>query len=155
MSPTTKSPLEPHQGLLVVSCSRKKLVTTAPIPALELYQGALVPHLREHLAPAKRARIRILSAEHGLLHAGDPIDTYDRKLRNRSEAEALQNRVTARLTADLRTPALRHVLVVLEPLYLTAAACLFNHAPPIELTLLPNPADWAGAKAVLSQWGWL
>lgn len=152
---TPISRLEPEQGLIIVSCSREKLVTTTPVPALELYQGALTPRLRDHLSPEHRARLRILSGAHGLLHPDDLVGTYDRKLRTRGEAQALQARVSERLTTDLRAEALRHVLVVLEPLYLTAAECLFDHAPPLTLTLLPNPLDWAGTSAVLSGWGWL
>ncbi|MFS8104087.1 permease [Lentzea alba] len=153
MTPTSR--LEPEQGLIIVSCSREKLVTTTPVPALELYQGALTPRLRDHVSPAHRARLRILSGAHGLLHPGDLVGTYDRKLRTRGEAQALQARVSERLTTDLRDEALRHVLVVMEPLYLTAAECLFDHAPPLTLTVLPNPLDWTGTSAVLSGWGWL
>ena len=154
MTPTS-SRLEPEQGLIIVSCSREKLVTTTPVPALELYQGALTPRLRDLLSPEHRARLRILSGAHGLLHPDDLVGTYERKLRTRSEAQALQARVSERLTTDLWDQALRHVLVVLEPLYLTAAECLFDHVPPLSLTLLPDPADWAGTSAALSGWGWL
>jgi hypothetical protein len=153
MTPTSR--LEPEQGLIIVSCSREKLVTTTPVPALELYQGALTPRLRDHLSPEHRARLRILSGAHGLLHPNDLVGTYEHKLRTRSEAQALQPRVSERLTTDLRAEALRHVLVVLEPLYLAAAECLFHHAPPLTLTLLPNPLDWTGTSTVLSGWGWL
>ena len=153
MTPTRR--LEPEQGLIIVSCSREKLVTTTPVPALELYQGALTPRLRDHLSPEHRARLRILSGAHGLLHPDDLVGTYDRKLRTRGQAQALQARVSECLTTDLRAEALRHVLVVLEPLYLTAATCLFDHAPPLSLTVLPNPSDWTGTSAVLSGWGWL
>ncbi|WP_158851152.1 DUF6884 domain-containing protein [Saccharothrix deserti] len=152
---TNDARLTPDQGLVIVSCSREKAVTTTPVPALDLYQGALVPHLREHLADVYRSRIRILSAEHGLLHPDEPIGTYDHKLRSLGEAERLQERVSARLAADLAAPTLRQVLVVLEPLYLTAAACLFDYVPPLGLTLLPEPSDWSGASVVLTRWGWL
>lgn len=152
---TFAAAIEPEQGLVIVSCSREKLVTTNPTPALELYQGALVPHLREHLAPDYQVRIRILSAEHGLLHPEDLVGTYDHKLRSRGEAEALRARVTSRLANDLRGKALRQVLVVLEPLYVIAAECLFDHVPPLELAVLPEPTDWLGARRVLSRWGWL
>ncbi|MBW4717383.1 DUF6884 domain-containing protein [Saccharothrix obliqua] len=152
---TPSSGLDPEQGLIIVSCSREKLVTTTPVPALELYQGALTPRLRNHLSTEHRARLRILSGAHGLLHPDDLVGTYERKLRTRGEAQGLQARVSERLTTELRDQALRHVLVVLEPLYLTAAECLFDHAPPLSLTLLPDPVDWAGTSAVLSGWGWL
>lgn len=154
MTPTDTR-LEPEQGLIIVSCSREKLVTTNPVPALELYQGALVPRLRDHLAPEHRVRVRILSAEHGLLHPDDLVDTYEHKLRTRGEAQALQTRVAARLTMDLRAEGLRHLLVVLEPLYQIAVECMFDHVPPLKATLLPDPIDWPGTSAVLSGWGWL
>ncbi|WNV90234.1 hypothetical protein RM788_18665 [Umezawaea sp. Da 62-37] len=99
--------------------------------------------------------MRVLSAEHGLLRPESLVGTYEHKLRSRGEALALQARVAKRLTVDLRAGALRHVLVVLEPLYVTAAECLFDYAPPLALTLLPNPGDWSGANAVLTRWGWL
>ncbi|CRK55205.1 hypothetical protein [Alloactinosynnema sp. L-07] len=152
---TPISRLEPEQGLIIVSCSREKLVTTASVPALELYQGALTPRLRDHLSPEHRARLRILSGAHGLLHPDDLVGTYERKLRTLGEAQALQVRVSERLTIDLRDEGLRHVLVVLEPLYLAAVESLFDHAPPLTLTLLPNPVDWTGTSTVLSGWGWL
>ena len=153
--PAREPSLNPEQGLIIVSCSRRKLVTTDPVPALDLYQGALVPHLRKHLGPGYRPRIRILSAEHGLLHPQDLVGTYDHQLRSHGQAHTLQHRVGARLTADLGEPVLRQVLVVLEPLYLIAAACLFDHVDAVGLTLLPDPGDWPGASAVLSRWGWL
>ena len=147
--------LKPEEGLIIVSCSKEKLETDEQVPALQLYQGALVPYLREHLDEAYHSRIRILSAEHGLLRPDTRIRTYDRKLRSHGEAVALQDRVTRRLTADLRAPALRHVLVTLAPLYLTAAVCLFDYVPPLNLSVLASTDDWSCASTKLTQWGWL
>ncbi|SES35998.1 DUF6884 domain-containing protein [Actinokineospora terrae] len=155
MTSTTCTRLEPEQGLIIVSCSREKLVTTDPVPAVELYQGALVPQLRDQLSPEHRARVRILSAEHGLLHPDDTVGTYDHKLRTRGEARVLQARITEHLTTDLLAEELRHVLVVLEPLYQLALECLFDHAPPLTLTLAPNPVDWRDVRTMLAGWGWL
>lgn len=145
-------------GLIIVGCSRRKLVTCAPIPALELYQGALVPHLREHLAAADlayRSRIRILSAEYGLLHPDDLISTYDHQLTTRAEAERLRERVSPRLNADLGTPALAHVLVVLDSLYLLAAGRLFDYTPPLRLSIILDPSDWTSTATILTRWRWL
>lgn len=147
--------LTPEEGLIVVSCSKEKLDTDERVPALELYEGALVPYLRKHLDAAYHSRIRILSAQHGLLRPDERIATYDRKLRNHDEALALQRLVAGRLTKDLRSPALQHVLVALAPLYLTAAVCLFDYAPPLRLTVLSGTDDWSGASSKLTQWGWL
>jgi hypothetical protein len=38
--------LLPDEGLIILDCSRSKLVTSSPIPALELYRGACIPHAR-------------------------------------------------------------------------------------------------------------
>lgn len=60
-------PLAAQHGLIILGCSRRKLQTDIPVPALELYQGGCVPQLRERLGynEAWRAPIRILSAAHG------------------------------------------------------------------------------------------
>ena len=156
MTPTlVRHELKPEEGLLIVSCSKEKLVTDEPVPALELYQGALVPYLRDHLDEVYHSRIRILSARYGLLRPDDRIHPYDQKLRSRPEALALQSLVTHRLTADLRAPTLRRILVALDPLYLTAAICLFDHAPPLNLSVLSTTGDWSSASTKLTQWGWL
>ncbi|GAA3863298.1 hypothetical protein GCM10022243_32280 [Saccharothrix violaceirubra] len=151
MTTTLHTGLAPAKGLIVVSCSREKLVTTTPVPAAELYQGALVPRLRG-LAPEYRARVRILSAAYGLLRPDDLVGTYDSKLRTLGAAVALRSRVAPHLDLDLRT--VRHVLVALEPLYQSAVSCLFDRMPEC-ITLLPDPLDWSGTSAVLSEWGWL
>ncbi|GLZ37892.1 DUF6884 domain-containing protein [Actinokineospora sp. NBRC 105648] len=143
------------EGLIIVSCSRRKLVSSRPVPALDLYQGALTPHLREHLPIGYRSRVRIVSAEHGLLHADEPIESYDHKLCVPAEAERLRARVTPRLAVDLSSLALRHVLVVLDPMYMAAVASLFDYAPPLGLTVMPHAGDWIGAAAVLARWGWV
>jgi hypothetical protein len=157
---TTPTPaITPEQGLIIVSCSRNKLVTSAPVPAWELYQGACVPQLRAQFAnaPEHRARVRILSAKHGLLHPDDPIETYDRRLQTAAEAVDLHERiVSARLDAEFDTaPTLRHVLIIVEPLYLLALQRLYDHLDRLtQIVIIPNPRAWPEGLAVLRHWGW-
>jgi hypothetical protein len=152
-------PLAPDQGLIIVSCSRRKLVTSAPIPALELYQGACVPHLREHFAtdPARRARIRILSAVHGLLRPEQPISTYDHRLATSVEALRLHERtVSGQLDAELaESPSLRRLLIIVEPLYLLALQRLFDYLDRLnQVVVIPKPWAWQDGLTHLRGWGW-
>lgn len=155
--PPFPQPLAPDQGLIIIGCSRRKLVTSAPVPALELYQGACIPQLRTQFtaASAYRSRIRILSAQHGLLRPDDRITTYERRLASCADALRLQERVSAQLEADLATtPCPTRVLVIAEPQYLLALRHLFNILDRLRLAYLPDPRAWDEVLAVLRRWGW-
>ncbi|ASO21573.1 hypothetical protein FHR81_003217 [Actinoalloteichus hoggarensis] len=144
-------------GLIIVGCSRRKLDTTDPVPALRLYQGGCVPQLREHLAerPDLRARVRILSAEHGLLHPDQPITPYDHRITSTLAARRLGRRVGPQLDTELAADSpITDILTIVEPLYLVALTRLFDHLDRIRLTCLPDPRGWAAAEAVLDDWGW-
>lgn len=156
--PPTRT-LAPEQGLIILNCSRGKLVTSVPIPALQLYQGACVPHLCEHFATdaARRSRIRILSAAHGLLRSEDTVSTYDHRLTTHVEALRLHEQtVSIQLDAEFtETPSLSHLLIIVEPLYLLALQRLFDHLDRLgTVTLIPDPWAWHDGLAALHQWGW-
>lgn len=151
--------LTPDEGLIILNCSRSKLVTSAPIPALELYQGACVPHARDHFATnsARRARIRILSALHGLLHPDDLIGTYDRRLRTKEDALRLHEQTVAgQLDVELAdTPALRCLLLIVEPLYLLALQHVFDRPDRLKhLAIVTSPWAWQDGLEHLRHWGW-
>ena len=151
--------LVPDEGLVILNCSRSKLVTSAPIPALELYQGACVPHARDHFATnsARRARIRILSAAHGLLRPDDLIGTYDRRLRTKEDALRLHEQTVAgQLDAELAdTPALRYLLLIVEPLYLLALQHVFDRPDQLKhLAIVTSPWAWQDGLEHLRHWGW-
>ncbi|RBQ18070.1 hypothetical protein DP939_22165 [Spongiactinospora rosea] len=137
---------DPRSGLVIVGCSRRKLDTAQPVPALELYQGWCFPQLRARIArgPAYRDRVLILSALHGLIPADTPITPYDQQLTPR---RAAQLRPTTAATLASR-PASR-VLLLLEPRYRDAL-------PDLPNTIEINDAvrDWPKAAAVLDSWGW-
>lgn len=151
--------LAPDQGLIILTCSREKLVTSVPVATLDLYQGASVPRAREHFAadPARRARIRILSAAHGLLRPENAISTYDHRLTNRAEAVDLHRRtVSAQLDTELaETPSLRHMLILAESLYLLALQRVFDHLDRLdEIAIIPDPWGWQAGLPHLRRWGW-
>jgi hypothetical protein len=152
------APDDPIAGRMVfVGCSRRKLATTIPVPALQLYQGGAVPALRARVGGrAKlRDRVRILSAEHGLLNADTPVLPYDRPL-TPARADQLYAQVGATLMTDLLAHGVpRAVLVVAEPLYLSLIVDLF-WIPGLRpaLTWVAHHALWPHAAAVLDRWGW-
>ncbi|WP_020501074.1 DUF6884 domain-containing protein [Sciscionella marina] len=159
LRPLSTRILAPDQGLIILNCSREKLVTSAPVAALDLYQGACVPQARDHFAanPARRARIRILSAAHGLLRPEKAISTYDHRLTNRVDAVRLHERtVSGQLDAELaETPSLRHMLIVVEPLYLLALQRVFDHLDRLDqIAIIPDPWGWWDGLTYLHHWGW-
>jgi len=140
--------------LVIAGCSRRKQARTIPVPALELYEGGSIPWLRARLGscPRLRRRVRILSAEHGLLEADSPLLPYDRLL-DAGRARQLAAAVTAALTRDWAVGgAPGEVLVIAEPLYLVPLAALL--ATQARVHWIPDPRDTAQAARVLDQWGW-
>lgn len=150
-------PLAARRGLIISGCSRRKLRTRTPVPALQLYQGGCVPQLRERLdeKPALRARIRILSAAHGLLAAHDLVHTYDCRLTTQRQARQLRAVVSTQVNQELRhSPELARVLIIAEPIYLVALQRLFAYLDRLWLHWIPDPRGWEAGSAVLDGWGW-
>src|SRR5690606_6708446 len=112
------SPADPLAGrLVIVGCSAEKTPTDGPLPALELYDGGCVPPLRARLGDDARlrARVRFLSAQHGLVTADTPLRPYDRPL-DPERATVLRPHVMAALHQEMEAAGVpSEVLVVAEP----------------------------------------
>jgi hypothetical protein len=139
--------------LVIAGCSRRKLATSVPVPALDLYQGGCIPWLRSRLGstPDLRTRIRILSAQHGLLDADHPVLPYDRPL-DRQRATEMLPLVTDALAREwaVNGPP-REVLVIAEPLYLVPLAAILATLAIVHW--VPDPYDTDAAERVLRHWG--
>jgi hypothetical protein len=76
---------------LLLACTRRKRGSTAPIPAIDLYDGPAFRLLRRYLRAepdgANELEVRILSAQHGLLVADDRIVQYDQRLTSERAAQ--------------------------------------------------------------------
>lgn len=143
-------------SLVIVGCSRRKLATDVPVAALELYQGGAVPWLRERVAakPARRSRVWVLSAEHGLVSADRPLLPYDRPL-TLERAEELRHQVAETVRQTLGESRSGEVLAIVEPLYLVCLADLLTTPDRPAIHWVPDPVgEWAAAAAVLDRWGW-
>ncbi|MBE9195800.1 hypothetical protein IQ219_10905 [Synechocystis sp. LEGE 06083] len=71
-----------EKSLLLISCSRKKIVSGNNMPAIERYDGPAFRLLRRFLAQkeASYLDIYILSAKFGIIPYDTPIPNYDEKL---------------------------------------------------------------------------
>jgi hypothetical protein len=143
--------------LVIVGCTARKAPTPEPLAALELYEGGCVPTLRARLGgqPQLRARVRFLSAEHGLVTADTPLSSYDRPL-DPTRARELRPVVMTALHREMTTHGVpREVLVVAEPLYLVLLADLLAlPARPLVYWIPDHTHGWPQASAVLDNWGW-
>lgn len=141
--------------MVIAGCSRRKLQTGVPVPALDLYQGGCIPALRALAQETGwlRSRTWILSAEHGLLHADAPLLPYDRRM-DEQRAALLRTAACRHLQEEFRQRGLpREVLVIAEPLYQLALADLVSLAGADRVRWVDDPArEWDQASAVISTW---
>jgi hypothetical protein len=144
-------------NLVIAGCTNRKLVTTQPVPAFELYQGNCIPQLRARLGPhsSSRNRVRFLSARHGLVRADTPLLPYDQRLTG-EQARRLRPEVTATLEQEFVTGGVpEEILLLLEPSYLVPLADLLAHPSRPLLRWIPDPSSgWEQAVAILDCWGW-
>ncbi|MGH8899790.1 MAG: DUF6884 domain-containing protein [Egibacteraceae bacterium] len=144
-------------NLVIAGCTNRKLATTHPVPAFELYQGSCIPQLRARIGlhRSSRDRVRFLSARHGLVRADTPLLVYDQRL-TAERARQLRPEVTATLEQEFATGGVpEEILLLLEPLYLVPLADLLAHPSRPPLRWIPDPGGgWAQAEAVLDAWGW-
>jgi hypothetical protein len=160
VTPANPTRADPTERLVIVGCSAEKTATHEPLPALELYDGGCIPPLRARLGhqPRLRARVRFLSAQHGLVTADTPLHTYDRPL-DPARAADLRPRVWARLRTELaglpETGTPTDILVMAEPLYLVLIADLLAAPERPRVHWIPDHAHgWPHAAAVLDSWKW-
>jgi hypothetical protein len=141
--------------MIVAGCSRRKLQTAVPVPALDLYQGGCIPSLRARAQeiPWLRSRTWILSAEHGLLRADTPLLPYDRRM-DSQRATRLRPAACRHLRDEFTQRGFpREVLVIAEPLYQLALADLASLAGADRIRWVDDPArGWDEADAVISTW---
>lgn len=141
--------------IVIAGCSRRKTPASAPVPALDLYQGGCIPALRAcaEAKPGLRRRIWILSAQHGLLHAETLVLPYDRRM-DPARAARLCPAVRQCLQAECdRNGMPCEVLVIAEPVYQLALADLGALAGHDRVRWFSDPAsDWRKAEAVIGTW---
>ncbi|MEV0536766.1 DUF6884 domain-containing protein [Kitasatospora sp. NPDC050463] len=139
-------------GLVIVGCSRRKIITSNPVPALDLYQGWCIPELRQRLPTGtpERARVLVLSAGHGLVGADQPLTTYEQPM-TAERARALRGPVRQALTTHLSIHPAHELLLLLESAYRDVLGDL----PLPVVHLITDPTTHiADVHRILDSWSW-
>lgn len=146
----------PVRHVVIVGCSARKLATTTPVAALDLYQGWCVPWLRAHVQgrPRLREDILVLSGRHGLIQADTPLLPYDQPLTPHRVAD-LRHQVHRAWVQRCRHVVVGELLLLLEPTYLKLIGPSLLSHPPAAAHWIPDPTRaWEHATTVLDSWGW-
>ncbi|MFJ2744793.1 DUF6884 domain-containing protein [Streptomyces sp. NPDC087440] len=144
--------LDVTDGLVIVGCSQRKRVTSGPVPALDLYEGWVVPLLRERVTghPAARRRVLVLSARYGLMTADTPVETYDQPMTSERQ-RTLHHTTPERVLQHLGRLPSSEALVLTEDVY----AQVLGPVPVATTHLITNPQDrHDDVHAVLNSWNW-
>lgn len=107
--------------LLLLGCSARKRTGAGPLPALALYDGPQFRLVRRYLAgrPEQPPAVHVLSAEHGLLRADQPLAPYDRHM-TAFRARQIRSDVTSALERLLEEVPCQEVLAPLGRVYLAS-----------------------------------
>lgn len=143
-------------NLIVAGCTRRKMATAVPVPALELYQGTCVPQLRMRVDKHRdrRRQVLLLSAKHGLVSAERPLLPYDLPLTYDRAAELRPMVMRALMDRFEEGGPPAEILLILEPLYMVPVADLLAMPSRPRLRWVPDGRQWSQASAVLDDWGW-
>ena len=131
------------------------------VAAWDRYQGGCLPRLRDRLAgsAAHLARVRLISAEHGLLH---PLTNVPPETGVMTEQQAREHQPLAmeKLRAEFTRDGMpRELMVLTEFPYSLVIDDLFHVEPPrphISLFTMTPGGDrsWTPIAAKLDDWGW-
>lgn len=140
-------------ALVIVGCTRRKAAVTSPVPAYLLYQGGLVPALRDRLGTGSAwwEHVRFLSARYGVVHATQRLLPYDQPL-TAEAARRLRPVVRRQFNEECaRTP--ERLLIVCEPSY---RDLLGNpNRPPAAMHWIGDiRGGWPQVAGILDSWGW-
>ncbi|WP_159945436.1 MULTISPECIES: hypothetical protein [unclassified Nocardiopsis] len=140
--------------LLILGCTRDKLATTRPVPAIELYTGDSVPQVRDRLTPERLSRTLFFSGLHGLIPADTLLLPYDRRLRP-SDTGVLSEASCSRLLAFACLRGVpEEVLVVAEADYQSLLEPVLTTWERTRITRIFDPCAWADIARVLHSWSW-
>lgn len=131
--------------LLIQSCSKRKRENMDALSALERYDGYFFRILRkakrEQLWPQDMELV-ILSAEHGIIHANDTVQYYDRKM-TKTRANKLNEEVLLELKSLVNDHDIQRILVNVGSIYRVALDGLEEVVePPVQWI----EGDGIGAK---------
>jgi hypothetical protein len=145
--------------LIFVSATAAQREQSAPVRAWELYQSGCLSQLRERLAdyPLHRGRVRLISAEYGLLHPHTMVPP-SRRLMTEERATQLRPKAHAALMDEaVRYGVPLEVVMLTEHPYHLVVTDIYRipgMLPHTSLSTARRDEAWPKVAAVLPDWGW-
>jgi hypothetical protein len=146
----------PIDFAIICTCTNTKKMSDTPIPAIELYEGACVPQLRQYVThdhPELLERTFFMSGKYGLLKATTPIPNYALLL-TVDRAKEMRTQVGKDIIDQIIDPFQpSKLLAILEPTYFLPLADLLMHPSHPLIHWEPDVRHgWPSAVAVLNKW---
>lgn len=135
--------------LLVLACSARKHRTPGPVPAWYRYDGVLFRVCKRLQADARfpaDVRVRIVSAEHGLLTPDTPVAWYERRL-DPARAAELREAVTVAIRRVVEEDDVSEIYLALGAVYRAAVGSL-----PAGIPVRGAPASIGTMQSSLRRW---
>ncbi|WP_331773297.1 hypothetical protein OG948_58930 (plasmid) [Embleya sp. NBC_00888] len=145
-------PTRVADGLVIVACCREKRVTSGPVPALDLYEGWVVPLIRDRIARpgGPRERVLVLSALYGLITADTPVTTYEQPM-----TDERQHVLGTTAPRALRRHLARHPTSQALLLMISSYARVLGPVPVSTTLLITDPMRrHDDIHTVLDSWNW-
>ena len=148
------------QRTIFVSATASAQAHGRLVRAWDLYQGGCLPQLRERLAdhPEYRGRVRLVSAEHGMLHPHTSVPPSTIRTMTEDLAGQLRPHAREMLLEEFRRYGVpRELMMLAEPPYHHIVTDVFRMPGLMPHTSLcsARPAEhWPLISAVLDRWGW-
>jgi len=129
------------------------------VPAWNLYQGGCLPLLRERLAkhPRHRGRVRLISAEYGLLHPHTQVPPSISRMSVKRAGQLRPRACRALMDEVSRHGVPLEVMMLAEHPYHLVVTDLYDipGMQPHTSLRTPLPGEhWSLIAAVLDTWGW-
>ncbi|MDE0554786.1 MAG: hypothetical protein OXI24_11250 [Candidatus Poribacteria bacterium] len=143
------------QRLLILSCSQRKRIAQASLPAIERYNGPLFFVLRRFLREcphqAEQLEVCILSAAYGLIPGDFPTALYDQKM-DASRVVELQQQINITFR-DILQNNYASICFVLGKAYMKGFESLLDLIPSSMETIITR-GTIGRRQAQLKNWLW-
>ena len=139
---------------MVVSGTARPTTVDQLTPALEMYDGGCLPQLRERLGdhPHHRARVRILCAGHGVVHADTQMFADHHVMTGQRSAELRPYVREKLLTEFARDGVPREILVLAEPLYAQLVVPRRSLSGPVWSRSSSQRSCWSASRPLETAW---
>jgi cytoplasmic iron level regulating protein YaaA (DUF328/UPF0246 family) len=146
----------PIDSAIICTCTKIKTISDVALPAIEYYNGACVPQLRQyvtHKHPELLERLFFMSGKYGLVKATTIIPPYDLLL-TIDRAKEMRTQVGKDVIEQIIEPFQpSKLLAIVTPTYFLPLADLLMHPSRPLIYWEPDVEHgWASVETILNKW---